>query len=81
MLTMLAAVAEMEKALLVERTKAGQKRAWEIEGKTKGRPLSTTANQRQQIRQLLKADTSVSQVARDFNISRGTVIAIRDATC
>jgi len=78
MLTMLAAVAEMEKSLLVERTKAGQKRAWDVEGKTKGRPLSTTANQRQQILERLSENVSVSQIARSFQISRGTVIKIRE---
>lgn len=77
MLTMLAAVAEMEKDLLVERTKAGQARAWN-EGKQRGRPVLTTANQRQQIKQDLK-NTSVSQVARNFNLSRATVISIRKA--
>ena len=80
MLTMLAAVAEMEKSLLVERTKAGQKRAWEIEGKTKGRPLSTTDNQRQQILKRLSEDVSVSQVAREHKLSRGTVIKIREGS-
>lgn len=77
MLTMLSAVAEMEKSLLIERTKAGQARAW-IEGKQKGRPVSTTEKQRLQIKELLKT-TSVSQVARDFSISRATVISIRGA--
>ena len=79
MLTMLSAVAEMENSLLVERTKAGQKRAWEIDGKQKGRPLSTNQEQRQQMLALLKAGTSVSQVAREFKLSRGTVISIREA--
>ena len=78
MLTMLAAVAEMEKALLVERTKAGQKRAWDVEGKTKGRPLSTTANQRQQILEQLSKNVSVSKVAREHRLSRGTIIKIRE---
>jgi putative DNA-invertase from lambdoid prophage Rac len=77
MLTMLSAVAEMEKTLLIERTKAGQKRAWEIDCKQKGRPLLTNQVQRQQIRTELNAGISVSQVAREHQLSRGTVISIR----
>jgi DNA invertase Pin-like site-specific DNA recombinase len=42
MLTMLAAVAEMERDLLVERTQSGLARA-KVEGKTLGRPTSTTS--------------------------------------
>jgi DNA invertase Pin-like site-specific DNA recombinase len=45
MLTMLAAVAEMERDLLVERTQAGLARA-KNEGKTLGRPSKTTTEQR-----------------------------------
>ncbi|SHN42524.1 Resolvase, N terminal domain [Duganella sacchari] len=48
MLTMLAAVAEMEGDLLVERTQAGLARA-KNEGKTLGRPSKTTAEQRAEI--------------------------------
>jgi len=79
MLTMLSAVAEMEKSLLVERTKAGQKRAWEVDGKQKGRPQSTNQVQRRQIQKELNAGASVSQVAREYKLSRGTVISIRRA--
>jgi len=45
MRTMLAAVAEMERDLLVERTQSGLARA-KAEGKTLGRPVSTTDEQR-----------------------------------
>lgn len=45
MLTMLAAVAERERDLLVERTQAGLARA-KAEGKTLGRPARTTDEQR-----------------------------------
>lgn len=44
MLTMLAAVAEMERDLIVERTQAGLARA-KAEGKTLGRPAKTTPAQ------------------------------------
>jgi len=79
MLTMLSAVAEMERALIVERTKAGQARAW-AEGKTKGRPSKTSQEQRQEILAKLQQNVSVSAVAREYGISRASVIAIRDAT-
>jgi putative DNA-invertase from lambdoid prophage Rac len=45
MLTMLAAMAEMERDLLIERTQSGLARA-KAEGKTLGRPASTTDEQR-----------------------------------
>lgn len=48
MLTMLAAVAEMERDLLVERTQAGLARA-KSEGKSLGRPSKTTPAQRAEI--------------------------------
>ncbi|ACT50721.1 recombinase family protein [Methylovorus glucosotrophus] len=77
MLTMLSAVAEMERTLIVERTKAGQARAW-AEGKTKGRPSKTSAGQRKEILERLSKNDSVSAVARDYGISRASVISIRD---
>lgn len=74
----LAAVAEMERDLLVERTQAGLARA-KAEGKQLGRPTKTTEEQRHAIRGKLHEGISVSQVARDYSISRASVIAIRDA--
>jgi putative DNA-invertase from lambdoid prophage Rac len=46
MLTMLAAVANMERDLLIERTQSGLARA-KAEGKTLGRPSKTTQEQRE----------------------------------
>jgi putative DNA-invertase from lambdoid prophage Rac len=77
-LSVLAAVAEMERDLIRERTVAGQARA-KAEGKHIGRPASTTHKDRREILRLLAAGTSVSEVARQFNVSRGTVINVRDA--
>ncbi len=74
---MLSAVAEMERDLLVERTQAGLARA-KAEGKLLGRPSKTTPEQRQEITQKLANGLSVSAVARDYKISRATVIGIRD---
>jgi DNA invertase Pin-like site-specific DNA recombinase len=76
LLTMLSAVAEMERDLLIERTQAGLERA-KAEGKPLGRPSKTTDEDRRNILERLKAGDSVSQVARDFKLSRATVISIR----
>jgi putative DNA-invertase from lambdoid prophage Rac len=78
LVTMLAAVAEMERDLLIERTRAGVARA-RAEGKQIGRPAKTTPAQRDQIRMLLTQGASVSAVARRFGISRAAVIATRRA--
>ena len=76
LLTMLVAVAEMERDLLVERTQAGLQRA-RSQGKRLGRPVKTTVEQRQEIRSLLASGRSVSDVARQFNVSRASIISIR----
>ena len=78
LLTMLAAVAEMERDLLIERTQAGLQRA-KAQGKKLGRPSKTTDAQRLSIRQDLKSGKSVSQMARQYSVSRATVIGIRDS--
>jgi len=74
----LAAVSEMERDMLVERTNAGLARARQ-DGKTLGRPRVTTDESAIQIRDKLAHGISVSQTARDHGISRATVIRIRDA--
>jgi DNA invertase Pin-like site-specific DNA recombinase len=75
MLTMLAAVAEMERDLLVERTQAGLARA-KAEGKTLGRPSKTTDEQRRQIVVDYAAGVSVSELARRFAVSRANILGI-----
>ncbi len=77
LLTMLAAVAEMERDLLVERTQAGLQRA-KAQGKKLGRPAKTTPEQQRSIKDDLKLGVSVSQLARQHSVSRATVIGIRD---
>ncbi len=77
LLTMLSALAEMERDLLVERTQAGLQRA-KAEGKQLGRKPKTTEAQRQEIRRRLQIGQSVSALAREYNISRANVIGIRD---
>lgn len=78
MLTMLAAVAEMERDLLVERTQSGLARA-KAEGKTLGRPPKTTGQQKKEIRERRADGASLSGLAREFCLSRATVMRIVEA--
>jgi len=77
MLAMLAAVAEMERDLLVERTQSGLARA-KAEGKTLGRPSSTTEEQRTAMirRHQGGEGESISALARAYRISRASVMRI-----
>jgi len=75
-LGILATVAELEKDLIIERTKAGLARA-KAEGRKLGRKSKTSASDRQIIRERLSEGVTVSQLARDYGISRASVINIR----
>jgi putative DNA-invertase from lambdoid prophage Rac len=75
MLTMLAAVGEMERDLLVERTQAGLARA-KMEGKTLGRPTKTTEAQRIEIIAMRKRGASVSALSRTYRISRASIMRV-----
>jgi DNA invertase Pin-like site-specific DNA recombinase len=75
MLAMLAAVAEMERDLIVERTQAGLTRA-KAEGKTLGRPAKTTPAQRAAMIEGYAAKESVSALARRYGVSRSTVLTV-----
>ncbi len=75
MLAMLAAVAEMERDLIVERTQAGLARA-KAEGKTLGRPAKTTPEQRKAMVQAYANKQSVSALAKLYGVSRATVLSI-----
>lgn len=74
MLAMLAAVAEMERDLIVERTQAGLARA-RAEG-TLDRPAKTTPEQRTAMEQGYANKQSVSALAKLYGVSRSTVITI-----
>lgn len=78
MVKVLAAVADFERELIIERTRAGQARA-RAAGTHMGRPAKTNEAQRRTIRLRLKSGQTVSAVARDFKLSRATVIGIREA--
>ena len=71
------AVAEFERDLLIERTHAGLIRARE-QGKVLGRPRSLTDAQKQVVREKLGEGTSVSKLSRDYGVSRQTIQRARD---
>lgn len=77
MVKMLAAVADFERDLIIERTQAGLARA-KSEGKRLGRPTKTTEKERLEIVEALGKGSTVSEVARMYNISRALVHNIRD---
>lgn len=71
-LTVLSGVAEMELALIVERTHAGLARAV-AEGKTLGRPEALTETQRVEVREALAAGASINGLAKRYDVARGTI--------
>ena len=78
MVKMLAAVADFERDLIIERTQAGQARA-RAAGTHMGRPSKTTPDQQRAIRAALAAGATVSSMAGSYQVSRATIIAIRGA--
>ena len=72
-MAVIAAVAEFEKDLLIERTNAGIARA-KGEGKRFGRPPSLSDAQKAAIARRLQAGAPVSELAREFRTSRQTVM-------
>lgn len=75
MLAMLAAVAEMERDLIVERTQAGLARA-KADGKVLGRPSKTTPEQREAMTRGYASKQSISALAKLYGVSRSTVLTI-----
>ncbi len=71
MLTVLGAVAEMERSMIVERQRAGIAKA-QAEGKYKGR-APTARNQLDRIRELKEGGMSVVGIAAELGINRATV--------
>ena len=76
-LSTLSAVAEMERDILVERTKAGLARA-RAEGKQLGRPKLVNEKSAAVIQKKLGSGISVAQIARDHGVSRMTIMRVRD---
>jgi len=77
-LATLSAVAEVERDILIERTQAGLARA-KAQGKKLGRPRVTTEADQSAIREAVRSGEAVAAVARRFDVSRQTVMRIRDA--
>jgi putative DNA-invertase from lambdoid prophage Rac len=71
----IAAVAQFEKDLLIERTLAGQARA-KAEGKKFGRPAVLTDEGRAKALQRLADGASISGVAREMKTSRATIMRV-----
>lgn len=74
----IAAVAEFERDLLIERTQAGLARA-KAEGKVIGRPSSLSDTQADEVRAKLAAGQSVAALAREYATSRQTIMRVRTA--
>ncbi|MFC5605217.1 recombinase family protein [Variovorax soli] len=74
----IAAVAEFERDLLVERTQAGLARA-KAEGKALGRPSALSAAQVQEVAQRLAAGEAIAAIARAMGTSRQTIMRARDS--
>ena len=72
------AVAEFERDLLVERTHAGLVRAKE-QDKVPGRPTKLTPEQKRVVRERFGQGATISTLAREFTVSRLTIQQVRDA--
>lgn len=77
-MSVLSAVAEFERDLLLERTAAGLARARDA-GKVLGRPRALTETQQVQVKQRLAEGQSVASIARELNTSRQTVMRLRNS--
>ena len=68
----IAAVAEFERDLLIERTQAGLSRA-KAEGKALGRPMTLTAAQQAEIAEKRKAGISIRALAKEYGTSIASI--------
>lgn len=71
-LHILAALAEMERGLIVERTKAGLAAA-KARGRVGGRRRTVTAEQEAEAIRLLRADTPIPEVAKALGVSKSLI--------
>ena len=72
----IAAMAEFEKDLLIERTQAGIIRA-KAAGKRIGRPPTLNAEARAEVFDRLDAGVSIAEIARQFKTTRQTIMRVR----
>lgn len=73
----IAAVAEFERDLLIERTQAGLVRA-KAQGKSLGRPQILLESQKKQVMEQLQQGKTITAVAKYFTVSRQTIMRIRE---
>ena len=71
-MAVIAAVAEFERDLLVERTQAGLARA-KAQGRKLGRPSSLTAEEREIVRNRRNDGHSLGDLAKEFGVSRSAI--------
>lgn len=74
----IAAVAEFERDLLIERTQSGLRRA-KAAGKTLGRRPLLSAAKRTMVAKRLASGETISAIARELGTSRQTILRTRDA--
>jgi putative DNA-invertase from lambdoid prophage Rac len=74
----IAAVAEFERDLLIERTQSGINRAKAV-GKQFGRPPTLNKMERAEVMEKLAAGLNVTELAREFKTTRQTIMRIREA--
>ena len=74
----IAAVAEFERDLLIERTQSGINRA-RATGKRFGRPSSLNNEERIKVLAALGLGRSVAELAREFTTSRQTIMRVRES--
>lgn len=71
-------VAQFERDLLIERTQSGLARA-KAQGKTLGRPNTLSPGQKEEVAGQLLEGNSIASIARGFNVSRQTIMRVRDS--
>ena len=71
-MTVISAMAEFERDLLIERTQAGLSRA-KAEGKTLGRPRALSTDQRAAIRVRRAEGASLGTLAKEYSVSRAAI--------
>lgn len=71
------AVAQFERDLLIERTQSGLARA-KAEGRPLGRPSVLSPDQQAEVKEKIKNGEAISEIAREFETSRQTIMRVRD---
>lgn len=72
MVNLLATFAQLERDLIADRTSEGQQRA-KAAGKHVGRPSKLSEQDTLDIKKALQEGVTVSQLSREYNVSRPTI--------